>query len=226
MTDRELEVRTEENEADSNAFIDDRTYREPKGKPERTAQTEVERNRETEIFNKFLAGDDAAFRTLYDMYERQLYLYVVRLLTSEVEAQDIFQDIWVRMYKLRGERATVTRFSGLLFTVARNLSLNAIRDRKQLPDTSLEEVRTELESSTWTTTVDDSDLREMLQRALAQLPENQREAFVLREYSGFSYQEIADITGATMINVKTRAWRARERLRKVIGAWLELKATE
>jgi len=183
-------------------------------------------DRETEIFNRFLGGHDESFRVLYDLYERQLYLYVVRLLGSEVEAQDIFQDIWVRMYRLRGERATVTKFSGLLFTIARNLSLNAIRDRKHLPDLSLDDVPPEAEAQLRTMDFDEADIREVVQKALAVLPVNQREAFILREYNGYSYQEIAEITGSTMINVKTRAWRARERLRKVISAWLELKQSD
>jgi len=180
-------------------------------------------DRDTELFNRFLAGNDEAYRSLYDLYERPLYLYVVRLLGTEADAQDIFQDIWVRMYRLRGERGTVTKFSGLLFTIARNLSLNAIRDRKHLPDLSLEELPSELEPSLRSMEFDEADIREMIQKALAQLPVNQREAFILREYNGYSYQEIADITGASMINVKTRAWRARERLRKIISAWMDLK---
>lgn len=185
---------------------------------------------DTELFRRFLEGDDEAFRSLYDRYERPLYLYVCRLLTNEIESQDIFQDIWVRVYRLREDRPAITKFSGLLFTIARNLSLNAIRDRKQTVDVSLEEVRTEMEMTSvgiaTGSEFDDADLREMLQKALEQLPVNQREAFILREYNGYSYQEIAELTGASMINVKTRAWRARERLRTVIGAWLDLKAVE
>ena len=181
-------------------------------------------SKETELFQKFLAGSDEAFRILYDLYERPLYLYLVRLLTSESDAQDVFQEIWVRMYRLREEQGKVTKFSGLLFTIARNLSLNAIRDRKRLPDVSVDTVTIEASPSMVFSDEEDSELREMMQKALAQLPENQREAFVLREYNGYSYQEIAEITGATMVTVKTRAWRARERLRKVIAAWLELRA--
>jgi RNA polymerase sigma-70 factor (ECF subfamily) len=128
------------------------------------------------------------------------------------------------MYRLRDEKGKVTKFSGLLFTIARNLSLNAIRDRKRLPDVSVDTVTIEATPSLIFSDEEDTELREMMQKALAQLPENQREAFVLREYNGYSYQEIADITGATMVTVKTRAWRARERLRKVIAAWLELRA--
>jgi RNA polymerase sigma-70 factor (ECF subfamily) len=188
------------------------------------ADSQLVGKRETELFQKFLAGNDEAFRTLYDLYERPLYLYLVRLLTSEVDAQDVFQEVWVRMYRLRDEQGKVTKFSGLLFTIARNLSLNAIRDRKRLPDVSIENVALEAQPGFVFSDEQDSEMREIMQKALALLPEHQREAFVLREYNGYSYQEIAEITGSTMVNVKTRAWRARERLRKVIAAWLELRA--
>lgn len=196
----------------------------PQGDPTDKSARLLAGKRETEIFQKFLGGSDEAYRTLYDLYERPLYLYLLRILTTEADAQDVFQEVWVRMYRLRGEQGKVTKFSGLLFTIARNLALNAIRDRKRLPDVSIDNVALEAQPSMQFSDEQDSELREMMQKALAQLPEHQREAFVLREYNGYSYQEIAEITGSTMVNVKTRAWRARERLRKVIAAWLELRA--
>ena len=191
-----------------------------------SVDSETALDRETELFNRFLDGSDEAYRALYDAFERPLYLYCCKLLGNATIAQDIFQDVWIRMYKLRGERVAVRRFSGLIYTIARNLSLNAIRDSKQGFYVSLEEMPPESEVFLRSQESEDADLREMMQKALAQLPFNQREAFILREYSGSSYQEIAEITGASMINVKTRAWRAKERLRKVIGAWLDLRATE
>ncbi len=181
---------------------------------------------ETALFNKFLAGNDEAYRSLYDAYERSVFIYCCRLMNSEADAQDIHQDIWIRMFRLRGERTEVKKFSGLLFTIARNLCLNALRDKKQYLNTPIDEISADHESFVRKVDFEQSDLREMVQKALAYLPFNQREAFVLREYSGYSYQEIADITGASMINVKTRAWRARERLRKVLAAWMDLKSHE
>ena len=180
-------------------------------------------DRDTQVFNLFLGGNDEAYRTLYDLYERPLYLYIVRLVGGDAEAQDVFQEVWIRMYRLRGERSSITRFSGLLYTVARNLSMNALRDRKVLPQISLEEVSAEQERTLRTRDVDDADLRELFARALGQLPVAQREAFILREYNGYSYQEIAEITATTMVTAKTRAWRAREGLRKMIAAWLDLR---
>jgi len=140
---------------------------------------------DTEIFNQFLAGSDAAFRKLYDTFERPLYLYVVRLVGSSTDAEDVFQEIWTRMYRLRGEKKEVKRFSGLLFTVARNLSINLIRDRKVLPDTSIDDMSFDAESMLRTMDVEVADIRDMIERALLQLPIAQREAFILREYNVF-----------------------------------------
>lgn len=183
-------------------------------------------DRETQLFHKFLTGSDEAYRTLYDAYERPLYIYCCRLLGNEDEAKDLFQEIWIRMYRMRGEQIQVRRFSGLLFTIARNYCLNAIRDSKVLPTSPLDDMSEETESLLRARDIESSDLRELLQKAMGQLPLQQREAFILREYVGYSYDEVADIMGTNAANVRARAHRARERLRKMIGAWLELKEKE
>jgi len=57
-------------------------------------------DRDTEVFARFLLGNDEAFRVLYDLHERPLYLYILRLVGSAGDAQDIFQDVWIRMFRL------------------------------------------------------------------------------------------------------------------------------
>jgi RNA polymerase sigma factor (sigma-70 family) len=183
-------------------------------------------DRETQLFHSFLSGNDAAFRTLYDAFERSLYIYCVRLLKNEAEAKDLFQDIWIRMYKMRGERIQVRRFSGLLFTVARNYCLNSIRDNRGFNNLSLDEMSEDSDVFLRSKDIENADLRELLQRALSQLPFNQRESFILREYVGYNYTEIAEIMGTTAANVRARSHRARERLRTIVGAWLELKNSD
>jgi len=182
-------------------------------------------DRETQLFHNFLAGSDEAFRTLYDAFERSLYIYCCRILKNDIEARDIFQEIWIRMYKMRGERIEVRRFSGLLFTVARNYCLNALRDSKSHLNLSLDDMTDESEMIVRTKDIENADLRELLQRALAQLPFNQREAFILREYVGYSYDEVAEIMGTNAANARARAHRARERLRTIVSAWMDLRSS-
>jgi RNA polymerase sigma-70 factor, ECF subfamily len=182
-------------------------------------------DRETQLFHNFLAGSDEAFRTLYDAFERSLYIYCCRILKNDIEARDLFQEIWIRMYKMRGERIEVRRFSGLLFTVARNYCLNALRDSKSHLNLSLDDMTDESEMIVRTKDIENADLRELLQRALAQLPFNQREAFILREYVGYSYDEVAEIMGTNAANARARAHRARERLRTIVSAWMDLRSS-
>ena len=103
--------------------------------------------------------------------------------------------------------------------------MNYLRDQR--PTVSTEEDLHEL-------TVEDPMSREattremqgLMLKALAKLPFEQREAFVLHEYSGFAYAEIARMTETTEPNVKMRAYRARVRLRKFIQGWLSLAETD
>ncbi len=186
----------------------------------------ISADRETQLFKNFLSGDDDAFQTLYDAFERSLYIYCCRLLKNDSDARDIFQDIWIRMYKMRTEQIEVRRFSGLLFTVARNYCLNYLRDNKSASNLSFDDISEESDIIVRTKDIENADLRELLQRALAQLPFNQRESFILREYVGYSYDEIAEIMGTNAANVRARAHRARERLRTIISAWMDLRSGE
>ena len=200
---------------------------EPSGQDEvRISSSGLTPDRETQLFHNFLAGSDEAFRQLYDAFERSLYIYCCRILKNDAEAKDLFQEIWLRMYKMRGERIQVRRFSGLLFTVARNFCLNALRDNKSYANLSLDDVAEESEIIVRTKDIENADLRELLQRALSQLPFNQRESFILREYVGYNYDEIADIMGTNSANARARAHRARERLRTIVGAWMDLRSGE
>jgi RNA polymerase sigma-70 factor (ECF subfamily) len=112
-------------------------------------------------------------------------------------------------------------FKALLFRSARNLCLNTLRLEKYRAGSSeaLEEIVATDESSRDTEL---SEMKTLIKKALARLPFEQREAFVLHEYSGYSYAEIAEMMGTSEQNVKVRAYRARLRLRKVISSWLGL----
>lgn len=175
----------------------------------------------------FLSGSDEAFLRLYAKYEHSLFYYCKRMLHNDAAAEDAFQEIWTRIYEFRGRKnAAITHFRGLLFHSARNLCLNILQsesheesiDDRPNVDESAEFMLAESMS-------DESSGREiqaLMVRGLAKLPFEQRETFVLHEYSGFTYGEIAEMMGVPEQNVKVRAHRARARLRKFISSWLGL----
>jgi RNA polymerase sigma-70 factor, ECF subfamily len=179
----------------------------------------------------FLAGSDEAFVRLYAKYEVSLFYYCKRMLHDEAAAEDAFQEIWTRVFELRKrkERLEIGHFRGFLFRSARNLCLTVLQNGHhsesieadaeepnfdERPEFSVAEPMSGVASG--------REIEALMVRGLARLPFDQRETFVLHEYSGFSYSEIAEMMNVPERNVKVRAHRARIRLRKFIQGWLGL----
>ena len=173
------------------------------------------------LSREFILGSDPAFVQLYAKYETPLLLYCRRMMFSERLAEDAFQEIWLKIFQFRERATPVTNFRALLFRSARNLCLNMLRLERYRAGSSepLAKLQSRDESSRET---EQEEIKALMTRALAKLPFEQREAFVLHEYSGYSYTEIAAMMGTTEANIKVRSFRARLRLRKLIGSWLGL----
>jgi RNA polymerase sigma-70 factor (ECF subfamily) len=169
----------------------------------------------------FLGGSQEAFLQLYAKYEAPLLLYCKRMLANETVAEDAFQDLWIRVFELRDKKVVIGSFRALVFRSARNLCLNTLRREKMRAGSSDRLIgifapdETNLRS-------EHRQIKSLLRQALARVPFNEREAFVLHEYSGYSYSEIAEMMQTNEANVKVRAYRARTRLRKLIQGWLGL----
>lgn len=176
----------------------------------------------------FLAGSDEAFLRLYAKYEHSLFYYCKRMLHNEASAEDAFQEIWTRIFEFRGKKgAAITHFRGLLFHSARNLCLNLIHSG--MHEESIEERNANGDERPEFTIAEPmsraasgQEIQALMVRGLAKLPFDQRETFVLHEYSGFTFGEIAEMMSVPEANVKVRAHRARARLRKFIQGWLGL----
>lgn len=186
------------------------------------ARTQVERQDadDLRLVARFLSGSDEAFLKLYSKYEAPLLVYCRRMIPNRV-AEDAFQEIWMKIFELRKRDVQIGNFRALLFRSARNLCLNLLRLESTRSGSGdvLNKVLAKEETSF------DSEQKEiqvLLRKALAKLPFEQREAFVLHEYSGYSYLEIANMMATTESNIKVRAYRARIRLRKLIASWLRL----
>jgi RNA polymerase sigma factor (sigma-70 family) len=177
------------------------------------------------LFARFVDGDQIAFKELYSLYERPLILYCRHMLTTQQESQDVFQEVWLRVIRIRGRREKVERFRAMLFTIARNAAINHLRNRQYNRPVSLTQVN--LDTSPSLVSNDGFDeMEDLINRALRRLPGPQREAFVLHAMLGYTFQEIAEMQGVTMTGAKTRAFRARCYLRTLLSNWLGLAEEE
>ena len=154
-------------------------------------------------------GDIEAFNVLFRRYERKVYMYCMRVLLDEEMANDAFQEAFMRVYEHR-KSYDGRNFMVWFFTIVRNVCLNMRRNKK---------ITVPFETSTANSSqarIDDVVLHDHIVAALNQLPVDHREALVLYEYDGYSYQEIADIIGVSIATVKIRIFRARKLLRTLL----------
>jgi RNA polymerase sigma-70 factor (ECF subfamily) len=167
-----------------------------------------------------------SFDEVYARYRQRVFVYCLQFLQQRDQAEDVFQDVFVKIYKHENEFATKENLAAWVFTVARNTCLNAVRDRG-IAHRHVEFVEPEaLHVHAGSVPNVEFDVREYIDWAMSKLPTEQREAIVLREIQDLSYEEIAKITGVSLANVKVRIFRARQRMRKLLGPILREEGTQ
>ena len=173
---------------------------------------------EQEIIAAVLAGDSAAFEQIVRECADPIYRYVRMIVKDEHAAEDVAQRVFLSVYqKLHQFDAARGTFSTWAYRIARNAALNHLRDNKR----ATAALETPLpEESSEPAPHEQAELREqfrLLDRAVAELPEHQRSAWVLSELEGLTQAEIANIEGVPEGTVKSRVSRAKEALRKSLA---------
>ncbi len=172
---------------------------------------------DSRLMARFLDGEDAALVELFDRHNHRLFLYAMQFVHAQERAEDLTQELWERVIRLRSEgRTTPENPLGLFLTILRNLCLDSIRrDRHH---STIEELP---EGNHPTSTLPElSHMEELVILALPHLPVQQREVLVLNAYSGYRFDEIAEMTGEPVGAIRTRAWRARAHLGRIISAMI------
>ena len=165
------------------------------------------------------AGEEAAFRTLVERWERPVFAFLVRMLGSPEEAQDLGQETFLRVCQQAGRYRPEDRFQSWLFRIAGNLARSRLRRRRILEWVPFDPGLHDRETRTVgpERQVEQSEARLEVQRALDQLPVRQREAIVLRHYQEMSHAEIGEAMGVSVSAVESLIHRALEGLRKQMG---------
>ena len=186
-------------------------------------QAEVREVRsDVDLIKAFQAGDERAYAELYVRRKSEVYTFCLRMLAGDADAaSDAFQEVFIKVYEKGDTFRDGTNVMGWLYMIARNTCLNMHRARK--PNDTIENHQS-LMSSDRTMGPEfgqeQSFLREMLERAITSLPEEFREPFILREFDGFSYAEIAEMTGTTLAVTKVRIHRAKQKMREILRPYL------
>jgi RNA polymerase sigma-70 factor (ECF subfamily) len=178
-----------------------------------------------ELMVAFAHGDAGAFDRLYARHKATVFRFVARSLPSRADAEEVFQDVWMKAIEARGRYEPRARFTTWLYAIAHNRLVDLWR-RKGL---SLVPMGGDEEEGTAIDPPDDPanepfaqvSGREALARfaaAFEKLPPAQREAFVMKEEADMSIAEIAEATGSDPEAVKSRVRYATARLREALDA--------
>jgi len=184
-------------------------------------------NPEAKIMVEVAKGDLSAFREIVKRYQKSLLNYIYRYTGDRASAEDIAQEVFLRVFKTAKDYRPLSSFRTWLFKIATNLCLNELRDNKIHRHTfdifDLNEagfVALAAECLSPLRELENRELSFTLKKALKSLPEKQRVALLLHKYSGFTYFEISQMMGCSMSAVESLIHRARQSLRKQLSPYL------
>jgi RNA polymerase sigma-70 factor (ECF subfamily) len=180
-------------------------------------------------------GDEpGAFERLVDRYQHRLVAVMQHLVGNAEEAEDLAQEVFLRVFRARKKYRPRSKFSTWLFTIANNLALNCLRARQRKPVVPLRgsdsgplgprpEERLVPDPGTGPVQrVQKDELAERIRMALDGLNERQRMAVVLNKFEEMNYAEIAEVMGLTTKAVKSLLSRARANLRAALSGYIHM----
>ncbi|MBS1911784.1 MAG: RNA polymerase sigma factor [Bacteroidetes bacterium] len=156
-------------------------------------------------------GDHAAFGTLFERHKGHIYRYCRMMLGDDDAAADIYQEVFINFYRACRTGQVMHNVRGYLITAARSRCLNSLRSSQRLSTLEDDELISYSPDETA------SDTRDHLQKALGMIPPQYREALVLFELEGYSYDEISKQCDISLGVVKNRIYRAKQALQKILG---------
>jgi RNA polymerase sigma-70 factor (ECF subfamily) len=176
--------------------------------------------------------EPGAFEELVESYQHRLVAVMHHLVGNADEAEDLAQEVFLRVYRARKKYRPRSKFSTWLFTIANNLALNALRTRQRKPVVPLDardsgplgprpaEQLVKDTAASPSGRIQNLELVAIIQRALEGLNERQRMAVVLNKFEEMNYAEIAEVMGLTTQAVKSLLSRARTNLRQALGPYI------
>jgi len=180
-----------------------------------------------ELLGAYQNGDTEAFKTLFGRYRGPLFNFLLRRVRDRGRAEELYQDSWTRVIERCAEFRGDAKFSTWLYTIARNACIDHQRKMKFRGHASLDETQRGASHSMVERVanpglgpdelVAGEALGHRIARAVEELPEEQREVFLLRQLQGMAFKEVAEVVGVPVNTVKSRMRYALERLQQGLG---------
>jgi len=179
-------------------------------------------------------GDESAFEELVAKYQDRVLTVLFNAIGSREEAEDLTQEVFLRVYRARHGYQPSAKFSTWIFTITNNLAMNARRSRKVRRTVAIQsrdsgplgarpqEQLVAEKSPSASGQLHASEVAEMVREAVGKLDERQRMAVLLNKFEDLGYAEIAQIMGTTPSAIKSLLSRARTNLREMLEPYLDV----
>jgi RNA polymerase sigma-70 factor (ECF subfamily) len=165
-------------------------------------------------------GDKDAFACVVKTHEQRLLYFAYRMLADWDAAADVVQDALVRLWQSRARYSPQGTDAAYLLRLVRNACIDHVRSNRNWNHVCIDD-NMPATSPTCESQALSVGLQDALGQALLRIPESQRVVFVLSEYDGMTYQEIAQVVGCPHGTVASRKFAACESLRRELRSWLE-----
>lgn len=181
-----------------------------------------------ELITQYRQGDAAAFPTLFSRYKGKVFFLVHRYFSNRERAEEVFQEVFLKVIERMDSFDAAGSFRGWFLTLCRNHCIDRLRQQARRPEVPESSLGNDEDPQTPPTAIalskeaksDDAvyagELAVLLKQALAKLPEEQRETFLLKERMGMTFEEIAQLMKVSVNTVKSRMRYALEALRRAL----------
>jgi RNA polymerase sigma-70 factor (ECF subfamily) len=200
---------------------------------ESSSQTDLLRDPDVRLMLEVRDGKAAAFEELVLRYQQRLVTVLEHMVGNRDLAEDLAQEVFLRVYRARESYVPGAKFSSWLYTIANHVALNALRNRSRRREVSLqlrstgftgvrpmERVLLASSGQMPARQLDKAEMREVIHMALETLNERQRMAVLLCKFEGMSYADIAEAMELSPQAIKSLLSRARMNLRDVLEAYV------
>jgi len=162
---------------------------------------------------------ELAFTELYRRYSSRIYVYCRKFIGNSDDAKDLFQEAFINFYEKAKNEDSLINVSAFLLKIARNLCLNfKRRDKTEAVYQEYMDFKEDFKDDFQN---DHEELLNLITITLDLLPPELKDIFILREYEGLSYTQISEITNLDVSNLKTRLYRAKQKIRELLQPYLE-----
>jgi len=186
---------------------------------------------DAEVMLRVKAGDDSAFDYLVRKYRRPLVSFMYRMARNSAAAEDLAQEVFLRVYRSRQTYEPSAKFTTWLYRIATNLAVNHARDtRKERPEVTVsldepdEETGTTMDVPDVSMTVEEKLVRQerlsAIRSKVEALPERQKLAVIMHKYQQMDYKQIADVLKLSESATKSLLFRAYESLREQLKSFV------